>query len=285
MSFHSVNSCQALLRGSFVLCLLGALNIAGCADEVLDQESLGVGSLVLPLVSATPAGTSYRLRATFLVTGTGVTRMLDGTSATEPTVATSLPQSSYSVAVQPDWALVRLEGGVETPVTARLLNPSSSVLVVTDQTTRIVFRFDVRGGVVELGSGDLEIGFEVQDRHCSNDGLPCQADGDCSAAPLQGTCAAFGALGNAPRQCVFPAFNSGNTVCNEGKPGDTDVTICRTDASCSLGLTCRLPPAGFCRDFIEENVPGAGVCGLGTQTSCVANAECILTAPNRCLMR
>jgi hypothetical protein len=140
-----------------LMCLAGAVSSA-CNDErATPAQTESTGTVSVPLVAVTPAG-SYRLEsATFDIAGPvslSVAPDADAALFTE-----QLAPGDYTIGLQSGWTLTKLVDGVYQPLTGVELttdNPLAfSVGDGSHQTLQFVF--DVDGASIELGYGTVDV--------------------------------------------------------------------------------------------------------------------------------
>ncbi len=144
------------------IALIAALSFAAVAPIaagcVTQDEEVGQGSLVMPLVQTGPDGASYQLaNATFEIVGPGGTQFVS--SAFESSLSVSLPPGLTTIRLFDGWELWRTPAGasIPEPVSALLgtANPLS-LRVLANYTETVSFGFLVRDT-----SGAAEITFGV----------------------------------------------------------------------------------------------------------------------------
>ncbi|MFP2926866.1 hypothetical protein ACLESO_17035 [Pyxidicoccus sp. 3LG] len=111
------------------------------------------GVLQLPLTTTSTDGQRYRLvGATFAITGT---QSLNITDTSADTVAVPLPAGTYSIRLEGQWRLERVEAPGQT-VLASLMSPNPTAFSLAEGETRSVrFLFKVPG------NGTADVGFTV----------------------------------------------------------------------------------------------------------------------------
>lgn len=144
------------------IALIAALSFAAAAPIatgcVTQDEDVGQGSLVMPLVQTGPDGDSYQLtNATFEIVGPGGVQYLS--SALESSLSVSLPPGLTTIRLLEGWELWRTPatGAIPEPVSALLGTANPFTLrVLANYTDTVSFGFIVRDT-----SGAAEITFGV----------------------------------------------------------------------------------------------------------------------------
>ena len=175
------------------LIALGAVAVVlGCeAPPTTTGGREPLGTLQLPLISTTPAGTTYRLsNATFVIVNgsVGVSILVSGD---DPTLTVELPPSlfsfDYQVSLQDGWTLSVVEpGGTERPISATLLNNFQAFTIRSQRTTPVTFQFKAGSSVVTFGDGALSISILVDDTTIDD-----FEDGDGLIVPIGGRSGAW----------------------------------------------------------------------------------------------
>lgn len=126
----------------------------GC---VVQEDEIGPGSLVMPLVQTGPDGASYQLNATFEIVGPGGTQVIN--SGSESSLTVPLPPGLTNIRLLDGWTLMKtLPGGsIPEPVSALLGTRNPITLrVLANQAATVSFGFIVRST-----SGDTTLTFGV----------------------------------------------------------------------------------------------------------------------------
>lgn len=162
---------------------IGLARGLGCAALLLSACAVdgGTGRVSAPLSTTTVAGTQFRLHsATFAISGTSALTL---SSADVPddarTLSSDLPVGAYQIELADGWSLARvsMDGSLE-PVDALLVSDNPQSFVIEDGiVTSLRYLFRTRSGEVTLGSGGVEIGFDVD---ADDDGDGSVAGIDCN---------------------------------------------------------------------------------------------------------
>lgn len=221
-----------------------------------EQVELGkTGRVRLSLLAETD-GTVYQLRnALFDVVGpTGIT--LD--SEVDPDaieLSATLPTGSYDITLRDGWALERLQGTGSVIVEAELASSNPQVFhILANTATSLYFRFITHGEVVELGTGDLSVIFDVDERSGSAcDVLSqagCPAFEGCYPAGESGMCSHAGSIPVGGICEVSQACEPG-AICASVGMGFSCSAVCGLDGG---------PPACSYGSCSGSGVPGVGIC-------------------------
>lgn len=146
------------MRSSIALIALSLAAVAPVAAGCVTQdEEVGQGSLVMPLVQTGPDGASYHLtNAFFEIVGPGGTQVVG--SELGASLSVSLPPGITTIELLDGWTLTRTPatGSIPEPVSALLGTANPFVLrVLANQTTTVSFGFIVRStdGTAEITFG------------------------------------------------------------------------------------------------------------------------------------
>ncbi|MET0343638.1 MAG: hypothetical protein ABW252_21680 [Polyangiales bacterium] len=155
------------------LAWLGLCALLGCSDGGEAGEGGAVGALALPLTIASEDAL-YRLKGSFAVRDAtldgGVTRQLRTDANPDATaLRLALPEGSYSVLLEPGWALTRRDAAGETQVAARLVSDNPAwIHVRAGARSEAVFALQVADRTLTTGSGAADIDVTVEEAVCGN---------------------------------------------------------------------------------------------------------------------
>jgi len=151
---------RALVLGASVagVCSLPS----GCADGFPTTDGVAASGQLQLALSTSLDGVTYRLDATFAVSGPEALVIETRDDPTASVLSRELVAGDYVVALRPGFVVSRVGSSGPEPVEARLLSEvSQSVPIAANATTRVAYRFAVPGGELGFGTGELAIGFEV----------------------------------------------------------------------------------------------------------------------------
>ena len=137
--------------------LFGALApVAGCATDPAPDQNLDEGTLEIPLQVQGSDAATYRLSATFELSGPGGSQTIDATGDVA-SISRTLPPGLVQIHIRDGWTLEKSDGVTFAPVSALLgiANPVG-VRVLANHATTLTIPFLVRAT-----SGDLRITFGV----------------------------------------------------------------------------------------------------------------------------
>lgn len=166
-------------RGS--VCLVIAVPVAIMA-ACGGNSSTTNGALTMKLTGESN-GVTYRLRnATFDINGPEIATVDTEDDPEATSIDLSLSSGHYEVLLRDGWALQRMDAEGPTTVQATLVsaNPLETEIIAGSRS-HSVFRFSTDGGIVDIGTGELSITFEVDGVDSDDGGVPT-AD---SCDPLQ----------------------------------------------------------------------------------------------------
>ncbi len=120
------------------------------------------GRIRLPLTT-TAEGADYRLEGTFVISGDDSLTLSTTENPSASTITRTLSVGTYSVELMDPFTLLRADAGEsEVEVPAELISDNPLGFSISDgATTPVGFVLSTQGIVVELGEGDVEIGFSV----------------------------------------------------------------------------------------------------------------------------
>jgi hypothetical protein len=160
-----------------LVCAGGLAMTAGCSnhDVVSIEEgnvpALSTGQLQLALTARGSSGSLYRLRhAEFLVQeldpfGGFATVLSSENDPLASTLEATLETGDYVVDLFPGWFLEKVIDGVATQVVANLVSSSSlSFSILANEESRVSYRFETNGEIIEFSQGRLIIQIEVEER-------------------------------------------------------------------------------------------------------------------------
>jgi hypothetical protein len=139
------------------------LSAFGCAGE--EPEGEPTATLEIPLVRTGPDGVSYRLNASFEVTGPTETFVVDG-NIDEPSVVLELVPGVHQVLLLDGWTLEQSSGGggyFEANAILASVNPTA-IRVVPNRSVSVGFTFFV---INELGMLTIDFGVNTAPRQLS----------------------------------------------------------------------------------------------------------------------
>lgn len=171
--------CRSVLcstQGLLLLLCCGGLSAAGCSDsDVVRAEgtslpSTDTGQLQLALTARSDSGALYRLRqASFQVLnqdpfGGFGTFLSSENDPLATTLEATLQAGDYSIDLFSGWFLEKVIDGVATPVQATLLSsPTQFISIAANEESRVSYRFETNGDVVNFAPGRLIIEIEVSE--------------------------------------------------------------------------------------------------------------------------
>jgi len=248
------------MKSLFFAALVGlatSATVAGCTIETGTGSDTAPdsGTVRLELQGSTPNGTVYRLRqAVFTVSTTPPTTInSDAFPANATTLSQALPPGSYTVSLQPNWVLERVNNmGVLVPVTANLTSPNPAMIgIQAGANTTLTFQFTTNGQVVTT-NGTLNIGIGVTEL----DGGTGQV---CTPFSNPPTC-------GAPLWCGPPPGGGGQPVCQAGGNVPVNGMCTIMGPTCAANLLCAVNATGVglckqaCQPGVANACPNGGVC-------------------------
>ena len=154
-----------LAVASFVMGL-ASTSMPACNDS--GGQGGQTGQVQVALAAATSNGT-YRLRAgTFRITGPSQVSASTEDDLEARAITVALAAGEYLVALESGWFLERQPagGGTFAPVTAQLTSQNPLPITIRGQaTTNARFQFAAGDALIDLGSGELTVGIDVNDSH------------------------------------------------------------------------------------------------------------------------
>jgi len=145
----------------FVVACVGLGAASGCGSDQEANEARSVGTLSIPLTTEA-GGSTYRLEALIVIRGQQGDVALS-THGDEAVLSSALPAGSYHALLR-SFTLFKDDGtGTFHAVQATVQADDLAFSILANSTTAISFRFETDGEAFPLGSGDLSIGFEVDD--------------------------------------------------------------------------------------------------------------------------
>ena len=112
------------------------------------------------LTSTAPSGTTYRLTATFDVTGPDMFSRVLRTNAMSDTLRLDVPPGSYTLTIRSGWRISVVEsGGALTPVSDAVLLQDEDVTVdiVAGVVSPAVYRFGIGPDFIAFGEGRIDV--------------------------------------------------------------------------------------------------------------------------------
>lgn len=154
-----------ILASSVLLACSG--NDTSRIESALEPES-STGQLELSLTARGASGSLYRLRrADFQVFKQDFSFFTFLSSENDPqatTLEATLDTGDYQIDLFTGWFLEKVIDGVNTPVSAQLISPSTQFFnIQTNEETFVSFRFETNGEIVEFGQGRLVVQLEVEE--------------------------------------------------------------------------------------------------------------------------
>lgn len=146
------------------LATLGVANVTACGSNDRSAEAAEVGVVRIPLSKM--VGTSkYRLDAVFRISGEQGSLTLT-TQGDEPSLSTTLSTGAYEIVLE-SFTLSRDDGdGNFHPVAATVLESRLPFTITNNATTSVSFHFSTDGATLALGTGDLDVTFDVTETGC-----------------------------------------------------------------------------------------------------------------------
>lgn len=207
-----------LSLGRSVLAIAGVLSLVGCNTDEIGAHEGPSGSARFLLESTGSLGNRYKLaKALFEISGAAGSSTVQDESG-QRYITVDLPTGDYSVLLHKGWDLQRFTEGKFQSVEARLVsaNPASFV-IENQQTTDVMFEFDVTGEAIAFGSGRARIGFTVNEGLCGN-GVVDSGE-ECDFADPK-------ALGRCGPDCTGGKVCTADAECASGLCGDAECAWC-----------------------------------------------------------
>jgi hypothetical protein len=144
---------------SVAFCLV--VGLAGaCATAVEDGEG-PTGTFEMPLVAPGAAGVKYALTGTIRIAGPTTLELAAGSG---DTLSAELPVGDYTLTLEGGWTMTQISAGDETVVDAALVTPNPVTFSLLERrVTWVRLEFEVGKKHINLGSGLLDIGIDVDD--------------------------------------------------------------------------------------------------------------------------
>jgi len=230
--------------------------LAACSSAPPRAEAAATGTLSLPLV-ASSNGHTYRLSNAYIyISGPQWTQLFSSNDPEEKSLSATLQTGSYIAYLQ-GWSLERDDGsGNFVRVQAELVSSYAVGFSILNGTTSTVsYQFSTDGVIVTVGSGQLHVAVDVQERPavCTPFADDCALGTWCPPTGLTGApraCIATGSI--APGEpCSMPSECAANSSCFDLGTGPKCTELCPLDAvgtECSGGGTCQTagPDYGVC---------------------------------------
>jgi len=213
------------------------LTLSACGADMQGQDVTETGQLRASLSAAGSTGVVYRLRnALFHVfNGSQEVQISSEAHLAEDTATVQLATGSYMVTLDLGWGVERLDAasGVSSPVQAALVSANpTSVQIVANQTTPLVYGFDVAGQSIVFGDGQLQLRVSFDDTPAENTGTRCadglDNDSDGAADCADPDCAGFCSM----------ASEAAGMGCSDGVDNDADGLVDCQDSDCTSGGFC-----------------------------------------------
>jgi hypothetical protein len=143
---------------------MGLTTATGCGSEPVSNDGRSVGNVTIPLITSVGT-TTYRLDADFTISGEQGLVTLRARPG-QPSLSVALQPGAYEIVLGSFTLSRRDRAGVFQPILATVVASSLTFTVTADLTTRVAFHFLTDDGEVGVGTGDVDITFDVTETHC-----------------------------------------------------------------------------------------------------------------------